>query len=99
MRRVCSTLIVSGGNARRSSFSSLSCLFNRGTFDRIRRQSLRQLVGECLILRRFALLRGPFHFCQQWVFPTHIKTPLVSAKQSGVVRARERRVARSGRYG
>jgi hypothetical protein len=56
---------------------------NRDSFDRIRRQPLRQLVGECLILRRFALLRGPFHFCQQWIFPTNIKTPLVSAKAVG----------------
>jgi hypothetical protein len=83
MRRVCSALIDSGGNARRPGFGSPFRLFNRGTFDRIRRQSLRQLVGECLILRRFAVLRGPFHFCQQWIFPTHIKTPLVSAEAVG----------------
>jgi hypothetical protein len=49
-------------NAWRAGFGSLSRLFDLGTFDRIRRGSLRQLVGKCLILCRFAFVRGAF-FC------------------------------------
>jgi hypothetical protein len=37
-------------------------LFDLGTFDRIRRRSLRQLVGECLLFCSSAFLLGPFFF-------------------------------------
>ena len=61
MRRIRSALIDSRSYAWRPGFGSPSRLFNRGMLHRIWRQSLRQLVGECLILRRFAFLRGgPF---------------------------------------
>jgi hypothetical protein len=47
-------------NAGSAGFGSPSRLFDLGTFDWIWRRSLRQLGGECLILCRFAFVRGAF---------------------------------------
>src|SRR5262249_52819262 len=47
-------------NAWRAPRGALSRFLDLGTFDWIWRRSLRQLVGECLSLCRFAFLRSPF---------------------------------------
>jgi hypothetical protein len=47
-------------NAGSAGFGSPSRLFDLGTFDWIWRRPFRQLVGECLILCRFAFRCGPF---------------------------------------
>src|SRR6476620_3740650 len=54
------TILYVHSNARRAGLGPLSSLCDLGAFDRIRRWSLRKLVGECLILRCFAFLRGAF---------------------------------------
>jgi hypothetical protein len=52
--------ILDANHAWRAGFGPSSRLFDRGTFDRVRRRSLRQLGGERPILRRFAFRCGRF---------------------------------------
>jgi hypothetical protein len=48
------------GYARSVGLGSLSRLFDLGTFERVRRRSLRQLGDECLILCRSVFRRSRF---------------------------------------
>jgi len=75
----CPAILNVHGNALRPGLGSLSRLFDLGTFDRIWRRSLRQLVRECLTLCRLAFLRGPFCCFGHGriiphIFACHIKT-------------------------